>query len=136
MTAIIHGLSHLTFICKDLKKSAQMFEFIFNAEKIYFSGEKTFSIAKEMFFKIGDIWIAIMEGESVEKTYNHVAFQVKEEDLPEFEKKIKSLGLTILPGRKREKEEGQSLYFYDEDNHLFELHTGDLNTRLTFYKDG
>ena len=57
-----------------------------------------------------------MEGNSIEKTYNHVAFQVDENDIPILEEKIRSLNLTILPGRKRNKSEGCSLYFYDYDN--------------------
>lgn len=131
---MIKGLSHITFICHDLEKSAQFLQQVFGAKEVYSSGDKTFSLSKERFFMINHIWIAIMEGEPVEKTYNHVAFEVNGEDLPKFESAIKKLGLTILPGRKREKAEGQSLYFYDYDNHLFELHTGDLSTRLSFYR--
>jgi catechol 2,3-dioxygenase-like lactoylglutathione lyase family enzyme len=131
----IKGLSHITFICKDIEKSAHMFKHIFDADKVYSSGNKTFSISKEIFLNIGGIWVAIMEGESIEKTYNHVAFQVNETDLVIFKEKIHSLGLTILPGRKRERAEGHSLYFYDYDNHLFELHTGNLADRLTYYHE-
>lgn len=135
MTAspVIKGLSHMTFICKDLAKTGNMLKQVFAAKEIYNSGDKTFSLSKEKFFNIAGLWIVIMEGEAIEKTYNHVAFQVTEEELPIFEEKIQALGLHILPGRKREKAEGNSLYFYDYDNHLFELHTGDLDSRLTFY---
>lgn len=111
-----------------------MFKEIFDATEIYSSDDKQFSLSKEKFLNIAGIWIAIMEGEPVEQTYNHIAFHVREEDLADFEKKVLSLGLTVLPGRKRESAEGNSLYFYDYDNHLFELHTGDLDTRLRFYK--
>lgn len=135
MSLKVKGLSHITFICKDLEKTVQMFKDVLSAKEVYCSGEKTFSISKEKFLQVAGIWIAIMEGEPVEKTYNHVAFQVDDEDLDEFEAKVRSLGLTILPGRKREGAEGRSLYFYDYDNHLFELHTGDLNTRLEYYND-
>ena len=31
--------------------------------------------------------------------------------------------------------EGQSLYFYDCDNHLFELHSGTLDESLAAYKE-
>jgi catechol 2,3-dioxygenase-like lactoylglutathione lyase family enzyme len=129
----INGLSHITFICADLNKTAQMLKEVFNAEEIYSSGDKTFSTSREKFFKIAGIWIAIMEGAAVEKTYNHVAFHVDKEDLEQFTQKIEALGLTLLPSRKRESAEGESLYFYDYDNHLFELHTGNLDTRLQFY---
>ncbi|OAI46506.1 fosmidomycin resistance protein [Gammaproteobacteria bacterium SCGC AG-212-F23] len=132
----IKGISHITFICRDLSKTTKMLKEIFSAEEVYSSGDKKFSISKEKFFKVANLWIAIMEGEPIEKSYNHIAFQVSEDDLPWLEEKIKSLGLTILPGRKREKSEGNSLYFYDYDNHLFELHTGNLHTRLEFYNQG
>ena len=130
----IHGLSHITFICKDLTKMANLLKTVFNAEEIYSSDNKNFSLSKEKFFLIGNIWIAIMEGESVHKTYNHIAFKVSDDDLKIFREKILSLGLEILPGRTRDKAEGNSLYFYDYDNHLFELHSGDLDTRLDHYK--
>lgn len=135
MTLQIKGLSHITFVCKDLEKTAEMFKGVFGAQEVYSSGDNTFSISKEKFLQVAGIWIALMEGEPVEQTYNHVAFQVDEKELDEFEAKVRSLGLTILTGRKREGAEGNSLYFYDYDNHLFELHTGDLNTRLEYYND-
>ncbi len=135
MSLQVKGLSHITFMCKDLEKTSQMFKGVFGAEEVYCSGDKPFSIAKEKFLKVAGIWIALMEGEPVEKTYNHVAFQVSDQELAEFEAKVCSFGLTILPGRKREGAEGRSLYFYDYDNHLLELHTGDLEARLLFYFD-
>jgi fosfomycin resistance protein FosX len=129
----IHCISHITFICQDIAKTAHMLKEIFDAKEIYHSGDKTFSLSREKFFNIAGTWIAIMEGAAVEKTYNHVAFKVDEKDLPQFKIKIEALNLTILPGRKREAAEGESLYFYDYDKHLFELHTGDLTKRLKFY---
>lgn len=129
----MRGLSHITFVCKDLEKTAHMLKHILGAEEVYSSGDKTFSISKEKFFKVAELWIAIMEGNPVEKTYNHIAFQVSDEDLPVARERVRSLGLTILPGRKRKTAEGDSLYFYDYDNHLFELHTGNLDTRLEYY---
>lgn len=135
MTFQIKGLSHITFVCKDLEKTAEMFKGVFGAQEVYSSGNNTFSISKEKFLQVAGIWIAIMEGEPVEKTYNHIAFQISDEELDAFEAKARSFDLTILPGRKREGAEGRSLYFYDYDNHLFELHTGDLKTRLHFYNE-
>ena len=110
------------------------FESIFGAKEVYSSDAKSFSLSKENFFLIGDLWIAIMEGKPIDRTYNHVAFRIEEKDLPKLKEKIEKLGLFILSSRSRSKEEGESLYFYDFDNHLFELHTGDLETRLQLYK--
>jgi len=44
------------------------------------------------------------------------------------------MGIKILIGRSRVEGEGKSIYFYDFDNHLFELHTGTLAGRLKLYK--
>lgn len=129
------GISHITLICKDLEKSANLFRDLFDAIEVYSSETKQFSISKEKFLLIGDLWIALMEGESLERSYNHIALHIKDEDLLFFEAKIKALKLDILPSRPRHPQEGQSIYFYDYDNHLFELHTGDLTTRLNYYKN-
>ena len=47
---------------------------------------------------------------------------------------IESVGAEIKPERPRVDGEGRSIYFYDFDNHLFELHTGTLSERLDRYK--
>nr|EHU9844980.1 FosX/FosE/FosI family fosfomycin resistance thiol transferase [Listeria monocytogenes] len=46
-----------------------------------------------------------------------------------------SLGVEIKPERPRVQGEGSSIYFYDFDNHLFELHTGTLEERLKRYHE-
>lgn len=130
----IDGISHITLICKDLEKSAHLFRDLFDAVEVYSSETKQFSVSKEKFLLIGDLWIALMEGEPLERSYNHMAFHIQEEDLSFFEAKIKALKLDIAPSRPRHPQEGQSIYFYDYDNHLFELHTGDLTTRLSYYR--
>ncbi|BAY89951.1 MULTISPECIES: FosX/FosE/FosI family fosfomycin resistance hydrolase [unclassified Tolypothrix] len=131
---MIQGISHITFIVRDLDKMSKFLTTIFDAQEVYASGDKIFSIAKEKFFLINGLWIAIMEGESlVEKTYNHVAFKISAEDYEIYAARVKSLGVDVKEDRKRVEGEGRSLYFYDYDNHLFELHTGTLNQRLQKY---
>ena len=50
--------------------------------------------------------------------------------------RIEALGLDLRPPRPRVPGEGRSIYFHDEDNHLFELHTGTLEERLARYAKG
>ncbi|EKP0330475.1 FosX/FosE/FosI family fosfomycin resistance thiol transferase [Listeria innocua] len=131
---MISGLSHITLIVKDLNKTTTFLEEIFDAEEIYSSGDDTFSLSKEKFFLIAGLWICIMEGESLQgRTYNHIAFQIQAEEMDEYIERIKSLGMEIKPERSRVKGEGRSVYFYDYDNHLFELHAGTLEERLKRY---
>lgn len=133
---MISGLSHITLIVKDLNRTTTFLQEIFNAEEIYSSGDNTFSLSKEKFFLIADLWICIMEGESLqERTYNHIAFQIQSEEVDEYIERIKSLGVEIKPERPRVQGEGRSIYFYDFDNHLFELHAGTLEERLKRYHE-
>ncbi len=85
---------------------------------------------------LGGIWIAAMEGEPLlDRSYRHIALKVSDKDLPKFEAKLRALGVEIKPPRPRVEGEGQSLYFYDFDNHLFELHTGTIEQRLRRYSE-
>ncbi|EAG0073491.1 FosX/FosE/FosI family fosfomycin resistance thiol transferase [Listeria monocytogenes] len=133
---MISGLSHITLIVKDLNKTTAFLQNIFNAEEIYSSGDKTFSLSKEKFFLIAGLWICIMEGDSLqERTYNHIAFQIQSEEVDEYTERIKALGVEMKPERPRVQGEGRSIYFYDFDNHLFELHDGTLEERLKRYHE-
>ncbi|WP_425279922.1 VOC family protein [Enterococcus faecium] len=105
------------------------------SKEIYDSQQKKFSLYPEKFFLVKDLWIAVMQNSSnkLPKTYNHIAFKIDEQDIDSFVSKIQMLGLTVEPGRSRVKDEASSIYFYDYDNHLFELHTGTLQERLKSY---
>ncbi|EAC9070978.1 fosfomycin resistance hydrolase FosX [Listeria monocytogenes] len=133
---MISGLSHITLIVKDLNRTTAFLQNIFDAEEIYSSGDKTFSLSKEKFFLIAGLWICIMEGDSLqERTYNHIAFQIQSEEVDEYIERIKALGVELKPERPRVEGEGRSIYFYDFDNHLFELHAGTLEERLKRYHE-
>ena len=75
-----------------------------------------------------------MEGTPLsDRTYNHVAFKMAPADYEDKLVRIKALGLDVREGRSRVEGEGQSIYFYDHDNHMFELHSGTLEDRLRRY---
>jgi fosfomycin resistance protein FosX len=77
---MIQGLSHVTFFVGDLDKMALIIMRVLGGEKVYSSGDVTFSTAREKFFIAGCISIAIMEGESLPlRIHNHVAFKVTDE---------------------------------------------------------
>jgi len=134
---VIAGLSHITFVVRDLERMTRILNGIFGAREVYASGRETFSIAREKFFQVGDLWIAVMEGEPLSsRTYNHVAFKIEDAEFEAYEAKVKAMGLEIRPPRQRVPGEGRSIYFYDDDNHLFELHTGTLAERLERYAQG
>lgn len=135
---MIKGLSHITFIVRDLDRMEKILDSVLGARKVYDSGDNTFSVSRERFFLAGEepaqVWLAIMEGESLPtRTYNHVAFKISEADYPACLERVQALGLEVREGRSRVQGEGRSIYFHDHDSHLFELHTGTLADRLKRY---
>ena len=133
---MIEGVSHITFIVRNLEEMTRLLVGALGGEEVYASGDDTFSLSREKFFLVGGVWIAAMEGDPLaERSYNHVAFKVRDEDLERYQAAIEKLGLEIREPRPRVEGEGRSLYFYDHDNHLFELHTGTLQDRLTRYSE-
>lgn len=134
---MIEGISHITFVVRDLAKMSRIITEVLGGEEVYSSGDATFSTSREKFFVAGGVWIAIMEGESLpSRSYNHVAFKVTDAQLEKAGLAVERLGLDVKPPRARVDGEGQSLYFHDHDNHLFELHTGTLEERLARYRRG
>lgn len=137
-TPLIRGLSHITFVVRDLDRMEEILSALLGARKVYDSGDDTFSLSRERFFLVGEdggeIWIAVMEGEPLPaRSYNHVAFRIDEADYDSCLQRVAGLGLDMREGRARVEGEGRSIYFHDDDNHLFELHTGTLDERLRRY---
>ena len=127
----------MTFIVADLDAMEAVLTGVLGARKVYDSGAKTFSLSPERFFLVGaeELWIAIMQGESLPaRSYNHIAFKIDDADYALYRDRIQRLGLELHESRPRLAEEGRSLYFHDQDNHLFELHTGTLAERLARYR--
>jgi fosfomycin resistance protein FosX len=134
---VVKGLSHITFIVRDLDRMERVLTEVLGARKVYDSGDATFSLLRERFFLVGEVWLAAMEGEPLpSRTYNHVAFKIEDADYEACLARIQSLGLEVREGRPRVDGEGRSVYFYDYDNHLLELHTGTLDERLARYARG
>ena len=134
---MIEGLSHITLITRDLDRMSAILEQVLDGREVYASGDDTFSLSREKFFVVGGQWIAIMEGESLaSRTYNHIAFKIPASAIDTYRARIETLGLEFRQSRPRVEGEGHSVYFYDHDNHLFELHTGTLEERLERYRQG
>ena len=131
------GVSHITFIVRDLARMTTFLCEGLGAREVYDSAGEDFSLSREKFFLLGNVWLAAMEGEPpAERSYQHVAFKVSESDLPVYQARLEALGVDIRPPRPRVEGEGVSLYVYDYDNHLFELHAGTLEQRLHRYRTG
>lgn len=133
----MNGLSHITFIVRDLDRMAAFLCEGLGAREVYDSSEHDFSLSREKFFLLGGVWLAAMQGEPpTVRSYQHVAFEVAESDIPNYRARLEALGVEIRAPRDRVEGEGVSLYVHDFDNHLFELHAGTLEQRLARYRVG
>jgi catechol 2,3-dioxygenase-like lactoylglutathione lyase family enzyme len=132
----VEGISHITFIVKDLERTTNLFISVLGAEEVYSSGERGFSLSKKKFFLLAGTWIAIMVGNPLsERTYNHIAFKIPESKFDDYKQRLEKADIEFRQGRSRVPGEGLFLYFYDYDNHLYELHTGSLEERLQAYRE-
>ena len=101
---MIEGLSHITFIVRDLDRMEEiLIARAWCARRFMTAATATFSVSRERFFLAGaepaPIWVAVMEGESLPtRTYNHVAFKISEADYPACLERVRSLGLEVREG--------------------------------------
>jgi fosfomycin resistance protein FosX len=135
---MIEGLSHITLLARDLDRMERILTGVLEARRVYDSGGRIFSIAQERFYLVGpepsSIWLAVMKGEPVARSYQHIAFKIDDAHYDRCLAQVAALKLEIKPPRPRVEGEGRSIYFYDHDHHLFELHAGTLAQRLAAYQ--
>ena len=80
----------------------------------------------ETFIRLGVTWFALVAADiSRERTGDHVAFRVAPETIPAVADKLKSKGYEFILSSS-----GTSLYFFDFDNHTFELDSSDHELEL------
>ncbi|MFB1082551.1 metallothiol transferase FosB [Jeotgalibacillus sp. JSM ZJ347] len=129
----IQGINHLLFSVSDLNKSIEFYQNVFDA-KLLVEGRST------AYFDLNGIWLALNEEKDIPRdeimqSYTHIAFSIDENEIDMVYSKLVSLGVKILSGRKRAKQDKESIYFTDPDGHKFEFHSGTLEERMKYYRE-
>jgi catechol 2,3-dioxygenase-like lactoylglutathione lyase family enzyme len=120
---MLDAIGHIALVVKDPARTAALFKDLFNATVLSRQDSEGHD---ETFVRLGRTWVALAAA-VVERprTGDHIAFLVSRATLLESAEKLRQLNLEFFLARS-----DTALYFFDYDNHLFELDTTDLDHEL------
>ncbi len=120
---MLESLSHIALVVKDPARTAALFTELFGVRAIERKDEEGH---QEIFLRLGGVWIALV-GAPVERarTGDHIAFRATPEILEATVVRLEALGREYIRARS-----SRALYFFDYDDHVFELDTEDIDQQL------
>jgi fosfomycin resistance protein FosX len=120
---MLESLSHIALVVKDPAMTAALFNELFGVRAIERADEEGH---RETFLRLAGVWIALV-GATVERTRtgDHIAFRATPEVLEATVVKLEALGREYIRARSN-----RALYFFDYDDHVFELDTEDIDRQL------
>jgi hypothetical protein len=120
---MLDAIGHIALVVQNPARTAVLFKELF-ASKII---SRTDSDGHdETFVQLGRTWFVLVKADvQRSRTGDHVAFSVSKGTLLACAEKLKQMGQEFLLARS-----DTALYFFDYDNHVFELDTTDLEKDL------
>lgn len=120
---MLESLSHIALVVKDPTRTAALFHDLFSARVVERKDEEGHL---ETFVRLGGIWIVLV-GAPVQRTRtgDHIAFHATAEILEATEAKLQAMGREFIKARSN-----SALYFFDYDDHVFELDSEDPDKEL------
>ena len=120
---MLEAIGHIALVVQNSARTASLFKELF-ASKIV--TRKDSDGHEETFVQLGRTWFVLVQADVQRpRTGDHIAFSVSKRTLAECAEKLKQMGQEFLLARS-----DTALYFYDYDNHVFELDTTDLEKDL------
>ena len=120
---MLEEIGHIALVVQNPARTASLFGELF-ASKIV--SRKDSDGHEETFVQLGRTWFALVKADvQRSRTGDHIAFRVSKSTLLACAEKLKQMGQEFLFARS-----DSALYFYDYDNHVFELDTTDLEKDL------
>ena len=121
---MLDAIAHIALVVKDPARTAVLFEQLFSSRVVERLDEEGHA---ETFVQLGRTWFVLAKADIERpRSGDHIAFAVKKSDLPAYAEKLSRLGVEFFLAR-----EDTSLYFFDYDNHVFELDSTDFESGLT-----
>ena len=107
-------IAHVALIVQDPARTAAFLRDLFDGPVLRRTDEDGHD---ETFIRLGVTWFALVKADvKRERTGDHVAFRVARESIQPFADRLKAKGHEFILSKT-----GASLYFFDFDNHVFEL---------------
>ena len=120
---MLESLSHIALVVNDPARTAALFRDLFSVRVVEREDEEGHL---ETFIKLGGTWIVLV-GSPVQRarTGDHIAFRATQEMLEATAAKLQAMGREFIRARS-----DRALYFFDYDNHVFELDCEDIDKEL------
>jgi catechol 2,3-dioxygenase-like lactoylglutathione lyase family enzyme len=124
---MLDSISHIALVVKDPARTATLFRDLFSARVLEREDEEGHF---EVFVRLGGIWVVLVAA-PVERarTGDHIAFRATPEILEATVAKLQAMGREFIRARSN-----RSLYFFDYDDHVFELDAEDIDEELGRHK--
>lgn len=120
---MLDAIGHVALTVKDPNRTSTLFKDLFGAVVLV---RKDGDGHEETFVRLGRTWIVLVQAD-VERprTGDHIAFFVSKSTLLETAERLKKMNTEFFLARS-----DTALYFFDYDNHVFELDTTNLDHEL------
>ena len=120
---MLDAISHVALTVQEPARTASLFKKLFDCRVISRTDADGHD---ETFVRLGRTWFVLVQA-SVERprTGDHVAFSISKAALLACAEKLKAMNHEFMLARG-----DTALYFFDYDNHVFELDTTDLEAEL------
>ena len=120
---MLDAISHIALIVKDSNRTATLFKDLFGARIL---ARKDDDGHDETYVRLGRTWFVLVQAEADRpRSGDHIAFSVSKSTLLETAEKLKNMNVEFFLARS-----DTALYFFDYDNHVFELDSTDLEREL------
>src|SRR5215469_15360603 len=120
---MLESISHVALVVNDPARTAALFQDLFGATAVERKDDEGHL---ETFVKLGGIWVVLV-GAPVQRprTGDHIAFRATPEILEATVAKLQAMGREFIRARSN-----RALYFFDYDDHVFELDAEDIDREL------
>ena len=120
---MLESISHIALVVKDPARTAALFHDLFGARAVEREDDEGHL---ETYVRLGGTWIVLV-GAPVQRarTGDHIAFRATPETLETTVVKLQAMGREFIRARAN-----KALYFFDYDDHVFELDSEDMDQEL------